>query len=133
MVETRKQGFVLAAVVGAGILIAVLWPGDTAEMPPVTSDSPIAIPIAPKEAAKPIQKPAARHTEQKQTPQLSVGMKRAINRLMNDSSQGMQPEQRADGSKRVELQGRFRHVPVATLNQDGSIQIQEFSRPIPVH
>ncbi|KPJ96459.1 MAG: hypothetical protein AMJ53_00645 [Gammaproteobacteria bacterium SG8_11] len=34
-----------------------------------------------------------------------------------------------DGSIVLDLKGRFRHVPVATLNKDGSITIQEFSQP----
>ncbi|NJK88909.1 MAG: hypothetical protein HC923_05550 [Myxococcales bacterium] len=47
-------------------------------------------------------------------------------RLSNRSSQGILPVRGADGSEGYDVSGRFRHVPVATVEPDGTIRIREY-------
>jgi hypothetical protein len=41
--------------------------------------------------------------------------------LVNDSSEGLAPQTRADGSVSVNLEGRFQNVVVAKMEDDGSV------------
>src|SRR4029450_2988184 len=50
--------------------------------------------------------------------QMAEGLKKMLNR----STDGLEPVKEADGSISLDLQGRFKNVAVARVNQDGSIE-----------
>ena len=50
--------------------------------------------------------------------QMADGLKKMLNR----STEGLEPVKEADGSISLDLQGRFKNVAVARVNQDGSIE-----------
>lgn len=63
---------------------------------------------------------------------LSNPMRQQINRLTSSSHEGLEMEAVKGGGYKVDLQGRFRHVAVAQLNEDGVIEVREFGSSIPL-
>ena len=55
----------------------------------------------------------------------------AVNKLIDRSHKGLEAEPAAGGGERVNLKGRFRTVPVATRQPDGSIVVKEYNSPVP--
>jgi hypothetical protein len=55
------------------------------------------------------------------TPQEAEKLAAGLKPMLNRSTEGLTPMQHADGSKTVDLQGRFRNVTVARVNKDGSV------------
>jgi len=49
-----------------------------------------------------------------------------LNKMLNTSSDGLVEEKTADGFS-VNLNGRFQTVPVATIDDNGEVKIQDFS------
>lgn len=63
---------------------------------------------------------------------LEPEIRAAVAALTNSSSEGLVEQVDPTGEGYVvDLQGRYKTVPVATLGEDGQIRIQEFSAPPP--
>ena len=60
--------------------------------------------------------------------ELEPEIRKAIQELVNTSSEGLAEEQTNKGIN-VDLQGRFRTAPVATINEDGEVEIQDYTSP----
>jgi hypothetical protein len=83
-------------------------------------------PVAP-EAAPPA---SATQAEPVATPEsdpetLPDAQRREVERLTSRDATGLVPIEQPDGSVYIDLQGRFQHVPVARVNEDGTITIEE--------
>lgn len=55
------------------------------------------------------------------TPEEAKKLADGLKGLLNKSTDGLVVEHHDDGSKSVDLQGRFQHVAVARMNQDGTV------------
>lgn len=55
------------------------------------------------------------------TPEEAKKLADSLKGLLNKSTEGLVEEHHHDGSVSVDLQGRFQHVAVARVNQDGTI------------
>ena len=55
------------------------------------------------------------------TPEEATRLAASLKRMLNKSTEGLVEEHNHDGSVSVDLQGRFQHVAVARVNQDGSV------------
>lgn len=55
------------------------------------------------------------------TPEEARRLAASLKGMLNKSTEGLVEEHNHDGSVSVDLQGRFQHVAVARVNQDGSI------------
>ena len=60
--------------------------------------------------------------------ELEPEIRKAIQELVNTSSEGLVEEQTNKGIN-VDLQGRFRTAPVATINENGEVEIQDYTSP----
>ena len=60
--------------------------------------------------------------------ELEPEIRKAIQELVNTSSEGLTEEQTNKGIN-VDLQGRFRTAPVATINENGEVEIQDYTSP----
>lgn len=96
---------------------------DQAQQPPTGSSiqssessgtSSLDSPSAPVDPASTTKKP------------LTPEMRRALASMLNTSSQGLIEEKTANGYQ-VDLSGRFQTVPVATINDQGELDIQDYS------
>lgn len=74
--------------------------------------------------AQPIKKQPLLVTEKELEPEI----REAVNTLVNTSSEGLVEEQTNKGIN-VDLQGRFRTAPVATINEKGEVEIQDYTSP----
>lgn len=63
---------------------------------------------------------------QQQAPALEPGIREALGKMLNTSSEGLVEETR-NGVTSVDLQGRFQTVPVATIDENGNVQITDYS------
>jgi len=77
-----------------------------------TSNNTVASPVAP---------PA-----QQQVPALEPEIREALGKILNTSSEGLVEETR-NGVTSVDLQGRFKSAPVATIDEDGNVQVTDYS------
>ena len=123
---------VLVSIAAMGLLLVLLWPvtGSQAPVPAVADNKP-----APTDtqSARPHAPHPSHPTEQAQAARLEPDIHEAVTALTNTSSEGLVEEIDATGEGySVNLQGRFKTVPVATVGADGQITIQEFSAPPPV-
>jgi len=73
---------------------------------------------------QPIEKQPPVVTEKELEPEI----RKAIQELVNTSSEGLAEEQTNKGIN-VNLQGRFRTAPVATINEKGEVEIQDYTSP----
>jgi hypothetical protein len=55
------------------------------------------------------------------TPEEARKMAEGLKQMINNSTEGLQAEQQADGSVSVDLQDRFQNVTLARVNQDGTV------------
>ncbi len=62
-----------------------------------------------------------------QTQKLAPEIQRDVKRLVNPTTEGLVEKEMPDGSTILPLEGRFRHVPVATIDENGNISIREYS------
>lgn len=115
--------------------------------PPVAGRSPIAAPQAvprpatqplpasqqrapgaadtPPPASEPVVNPGAGRA-QAQPPPLEPEIREALGKTLNTSSEGLVEETR-DGVTSVDLQHRFQTAPVATVDENGNVQITDYS------
>ena len=56
------------------------------------------------------------------SPEEAQRMAEGLKRMLNRSTEGLEPVHEADGSISLDLQGRFRNVAIARVNQDGGIE-----------
>ncbi len=63
---------------------------------------------------------------QQQAPALEPEIREALGNMLNTSSEGLVEETR-NGVTSVDLQGRFQTAPVATIDEDGNVQITDYS------
>jgi hypothetical protein len=61
-----------------------------------------------------------------QVPALEPETREALGKILNTSSEGL-VEETHNGVTSVDLQGRFRTAPVATVDEDGNVQITDYS------
>jgi hypothetical protein len=59
-------------------------------------------------------------------PALEPGTRRALGEMLNTSSEGLVEETRG-GVTSIDLQGRFRTAPVATVDDEGNVHITDYS------
>lgn len=78
----------------------------------------------PVSVQPPIESPVAQSVSQPQP--LEPEIRKALGELLNTSSEGLVEETR-NGVTSVDLQRRFRTAPVATIDADGNIHIQDYS------
>lgn len=57
---------------------------------------------------------------------LPEAQRREIERRTRRDMSGLVPVQHPDGSTSIDLEGRFQHVPVGRVNEDGTITIEEY-------
>ena len=57
---------------------------------------------------------------------LEPEIQKALEVMVNTSSEGL-VEEKTDNGVRVDLQGRFQTVPVATINEAGELEIQDYN------
>lgn len=69
---------------------------------------------------------AADTPEQTPVPALESGTRRALAEMLNTSSEGLVEETRG-GVTSIDLQGRFRTAPVATVDEEGNVHITDYS------
>lgn|GEM_PF-6828041 len=81
---------------------------DTAQLPGSAADS---------------ARPAAGH---RSAPALEPEIREGLERILDTSSEGLE-EEPMNGSVGVNLQGRFKTAPVATINEKGEVQITDYS------
>jgi hypothetical protein len=64
------------------------------------------------------------------TPEVSMdpALRAALNEMLSTSSEGLEVEEN-NGVTSIDLQGRFRIVPVATIDEQGEVHIREYSSP----
>ena len=55
------------------------------------------------------------------TPEEAKKLADSLKGMLNKSTEGLVEEHHEDGSKSLDLQGRFQHVAVARMNQDGTV------------
>jgi len=55
------------------------------------------------------------------TPEEAQRLAEGLKGMLNRSTEGLTPEQQADGSISMDLKGRFQNVTVARVNEDGSV------------
>jgi len=60
------------------------------------------------------------------TRKLEPEIRQALEKMLNTSSEGLVEEKTADGVS-IDLKGRFQTVPVATINEKGEAEIQDYS------
>ncbi len=63
---------------------------------------------------------------QQEVPALEPEIREALGKILNTSSEGLVEETR-NGVTSVDLQGRFKSAPVATIDEDGKVQITDYS------
>lgn len=63
---------------------------------------------------------------QQQVPALEPEIREALSKMLNTSSEGLVEETR-NGVTSVDLQGRFQTVPVATIDENGDVQITDYT------
>ena len=67
------------------------------------------------------------------SPKLEAKIRESLSKTLNTSSKGLVEERLQDGTVGIDLQGRFRAVPVATVDGDGKVQVTDYtSLPPPV-
>ena len=81
---------------------------DTAQLPGSGTDS---------------ARPAESH---RSAPALEPEIREGLERILDTSSEGLE-EEPMNGSVGVNLQGRFKTAPVATINEKGEVQITDYS------
>ena len=139
----NKTSFVVPGIALLGVLVYVLSSATQPDMSPVVSDTAAspepAIPsetslleqhLLPREPVtstrdKAIASPAVTPAQQ-QAPALEPEIREALARLLNTSSEGLVEETR-NGATSVDLQGRFQTVPVATIDENGKVQITDYT------
>jgi len=102
-------------------------PVQHANMSPVVSGQPVADHSQVEGA--PVSVPPQPHTP----PALEPEIRQALGKILNTSSEGLVEETR-DGVTKVDLQRRFQTAPVATLDEQGNVQITDYTHlpPEPV-
>ncbi|HHJ17823.1 MAG TPA: hypothetical protein ENJ80_14115 [Gammaproteobacteria bacterium] len=84
---------------------------------------------SPRESTHTHDNTAARPADlpgQQQVPALEPEIRAALGDILNTSSEGLVEETR-NGVTSVDLQGRFQTAPVATIDENGNIQITDYS------
>ena len=59
-------------------------------------------------------------------PKLEPKIREALKKILSTSHEGLK-EENAKSGKKINLQGRFKHAPVAIINEDGESVITEYS------
>jgi hypothetical protein len=117
----RPPVLIITAIVVIAIAAVTVVSRQPADGPPkATSEAAATKYMKVKAAGQDVQvdqsgqiKPLTQEEAQK----LADGLKD----LLNKSTEGLVVEHHDDGSKSVDLQGRFQHVAVARMNQDGTV------------
>ena len=81
-------------------------------------------------AQEPDQKQPEQKTGQSVTssaPQLEPEIRESLGEILNTSSDGLVEEKMENGAVGLNLQGRFRTAPVATIDTDGKVQITDYT------
>lgn len=60
-------------------------------------------------------------------PELEPEIREALGKTLNTSSEGLVEEKAANGAIGMDLQGRFRTAPVATIDAEGNIQVRDYT------
>lgn len=98
---------------------------ENAVAPTSSNQKDQALPETTPVSAQPqVEAPVAQSVTQPQP--LEPEIRKALGELLNTSSEGLVEETRNDAT-RVDLQRRFRTVPVATIDANGDIHIKDYS------
>jgi len=141
---------IILAAAGVALAALLLYlpssPDRESARPPVARRSPIVAPAARWPATRPPpasqqRAPGAAHASpaadepdvnsgagraQEQPPPLEPEIREALGKTLNTSSEGLVEETR-DGVTSVDLQHRFQTAPVATVDENGNVQITDYS------
>jgi hypothetical protein len=110
----------------------LLSPGESNKKPGSAKDPQITETLSdPLKNAQRVQHEHADEPHSNKRIKMEENIRKAVNEIVNTSSEGLVEKVAEDGSVSVDLQGRFKTVPVATIGEDGSIVIQDFSEQIP--
>jgi len=139
---------VLGIAVTGGLIYALLS-GQQPDRPAVVSGEPgpgsassAAVPPPPTPEEHPsgqrtpvahtgndsITAPVSADRARQQAPALEPEIRAALNEMLNTSAEGLVEETR-NGATSIDLQGRFQTAPVATIDENGNIQITDYSYP----
>lgn len=142
----KKTGFVVLGIALVGGLIYFGSYSNQSENPlvvvdkpvvPVSTDQPVTAEQYPVEEQQPTRKfsdstseaataTTTAHSEKQQAPELEPEIREALSNMLNTSSEGL-VEETHNGVTSVDLQGRFQTAPVATIDEDGNVQITDYS------
>jgi len=142
----KKTGLLLLGIALVGALIYFLPSGIPPEQQPVEPTKLVppspggqAEPVKPRPVEQPSFDPVSVETHAgqgtvdaavapapQQVPALDPEIRAALGELLNTSSEGLVEETR-NGVTSIDLQGRFRTAPVATIDKDGNVQITDYS------
>ena len=144
----KKTGLLLLGIALVGVLIFVALSGTSPQGPAPVADKPTSpVSISPDDtifqapakkratvqksvaaaaAASDIPVGSAAPSVQPQTPTLEPEIRDALGNILNTSSEGL-VEETHNGVTSVDLQGRFRTAPVATVDESGNVQITDYT------
>ena len=123
----------LALAFGVYFLLRAM-PGEQSSPPQANSSQPPlneSISTAAQEAAvaaSPVETVSTATTAVKPARPLEPEIQQALEQMTDTRSEGLVEEPAVSGYS-VNLQGRFQAVPVATVNEQGEVEIQEYSVP----
>ncbi len=123
----------LALAFGVYFLLRAM-PGEQSSLPQADSSQPPlneSISAAAQEAAVaagPVETVSTATTAVEPVRPLEPEIQQALEQMTDTRSEGLVEEPAVSGYS-VNLQGRFQAVPVATVNEQGEVEIQEYSVP----
>lgn len=121
----NKKTLLISIVVLAGIIFYIFHVRNTRE--DMTSSETVAYegnPVLKQSDNQPIRKTSTDQVSA--VPPLEPEIRAGLEDLLDTSHEGLEKEE-IDGAVIINLQGRFRIAPVATVDENGEIHIQEYS------
>ena len=88
---------------------------------PVTADVPEKKYTTVKVAGQDVQVDSQTGQIKPLTPEEAKRLAASLKGMLNKSTEGLEEEHNHDGSVSIDLKGRFQHVAVARMNQDGTV------------
>jgi hypothetical protein len=88
---------------------------------PVTADVPEKKYTTVKVAGQDVQVDSQTGQIKPLTPEEAKRLAASLKGMLNKSTEGLAEEHNNDGSVSIDLKGRFQHVAVARMNQDGTV------------
>ncbi len=146
---SKKITFIAPGIALVAMLVYLILTSTPPEKPPVVADKP----ALPEYVTTPTDQPVIEEPspprvhpaqevslevstddavstvyrqQNKHAPELEPEIREALGEILNTSSEGLLEETR-NGASSVNLQGRFQTAPVATVDENGNVQITDYS------